>query len=109
MMTTDSVPTPGAPNVVPQDPPPDPENPPVPTDPQPLDNPPPVETPTPTPTADDDDVIDLRSRPSETASGFLPSGPARLGVESVFVRLIATAGIVGVATALGAILGAADV
>ena len=43
------------------------------------------------------------------APGFLPTGPARLGVESVFVRFIATAGVVGVGTALGAVLSANDV
>jgi hypothetical protein len=41
--------------------------------------------------------------------GFLPTGPARLGIESVFVRLIATAGVVGIGTALGAILVSQDV
>jgi hypothetical protein len=41
--------------------------------------------------------------------GFLPTDPGRLRFESVFVRLIATAGIVGVGTAVGAILGANDV
>jgi hypothetical protein len=41
--------------------------------------------------------------------GFLPVAPNRLGFESVFVRLIATAGVVGAGTALGAILTAAAV
>jgi len=39
----------------------------------------------------------------------LSERPARRPFESVFVRLIATAGIVGIGTALGAILVAADV
>jgi hypothetical protein len=41
--------------------------------------------------------------------GFLPEQPERRTFESVFARLIATAGIVGVGTALGAILIAANV
>lgn len=72
-------------------------------DPPPLDQPLPVETSTPNPTAIDGDDS------AEQPAGFLPTSPARLGVESVFVRFIATAGIVGVATGLGAILAAADV
>jgi protein-S-isoprenylcysteine O-methyltransferase Ste14 len=38
--------------------------------------------------------------------GFLSARPSRTGLESVFVRLVATAGIVGIGTALGAALGA---
>jgi hypothetical protein len=41
--------------------------------------------------------------------GFLPPEPERRAPESVLVRVIATAGIVGIGTALGAILVAADV
>ena len=41
--------------------------------------------------------------------GFLPEHPDRRTFESVFARLVATAGIVGIGTALGAILIAADV
>jgi tetrahydromethanopterin S-methyltransferase subunit F len=41
--------------------------------------------------------------------GFLSEQPERRTLESVFARLIATAGIVGVGTALGSILIAADV
>ncbi len=41
--------------------------------------------------------------------GFLSKRPERRTFESVFARLVATAGIVGVGTALGAILIAADV
>jgi hypothetical protein len=63
-----------------------------------------------------DDVRDQTSEStrSEVAdvggpSGFLPSSPARHEAESVFVRLIATAGVVGIGTLLGAILDANDV
>jgi hypothetical protein len=41
--------------------------------------------------------------------GFLPERPERRTFESAFARLVATAGIVGVGTAIGAILVAADV
>ena len=41
--------------------------------------------------------------------GFLPERPERRTFESVFARLVATAGIVGIGTAIGAILAAADV
>jgi hypothetical protein len=41
--------------------------------------------------------------------GFLPEQPERRTFESAFARLVATAGIVGVGTAIGAILVAADV
>jgi hypothetical protein len=40
--------------------------------------------------------------------GFLPASPERRTFESVFARVVATAGIVGIGTALGAILIAAD-
>lgn len=47
--------------------------------------------------------------PADTdARGFLPSRPARRGAESVVVRVIATAGVVGIGTALGAVLVAND-
>jgi hypothetical protein len=42
-------------------------------------------------------------------TGFLSSAPARKAPESALVRVVATAGIVGIATAIGAGLGAADV
>jgi hypothetical protein len=42
-------------------------------------------------------------------AGFLPAEPARLGAESVFVRLVATAGIIGIGTLLGALLVANNV
>jgi tetrahydromethanopterin S-methyltransferase subunit F len=41
--------------------------------------------------------------------GFLSEQPERRAFESVFARVVATAGIVGIGTALGAILIAADV
>ena len=41
--------------------------------------------------------------------GFLPASPARAGAESVAVRLVATAGVVGIGTAIGAILSSSDV
>jgi hypothetical protein len=44
-----------------------------------------------------------------SSGGFLSEQPERRTFESVLVRLVATAGIVGVGTALGAILVAADV
>ena len=46
--------------------------------------------------------------PREHAGGFLPEQPKRRMFESVFARIVATAGIVGIGTALGAILGAVD-
>jgi protein-S-isoprenylcysteine O-methyltransferase Ste14 len=45
----------------------------------------------------------------EPDEGFLPKRPARAPVESIFVRFVATAGVVGVATAVAAILGSQDV
>ena len=47
--------------------------------------------------------------PLGRTDGFLPPEPARGSPESVLVRVVATAGIVGIGTALGAILVAADV
>jgi protein-S-isoprenylcysteine O-methyltransferase Ste14 len=41
--------------------------------------------------------------------GFLPASPPRASAESILVRCIATAGVVGVGTALGAILVSANV
>jgi len=41
--------------------------------------------------------------------GFLSSDPERRASESMLVRLVATAGIVGIGTAVGAALAAADV
>ncbi len=45
----------------------------------------------------------------ETDEGFLSPTPERHTFESIFVRLVATAGIVGIGTAIGAILLAANV
>jgi hypothetical protein len=42
-------------------------------------------------------------------AGFLPSQPARAGAESLLVRVVATAGVVGIGTAVGAILSSQDV
>jgi hypothetical protein len=47
--------------------------------------------------------------PAATDPGFLPSQPARRAAESVMVRVIATAGIIGIGTAVGAVLAANDV
>ena len=41
--------------------------------------------------------------------GFLSATPERHAPESVLVRIVATAGIVGIGTGIGAALGAADV
>lgn len=46
---------------------------------------------------------------SQDTGGFLSQEPERRTFESVLARLVATAGIVGIGTALGAILVAADV
>jgi hypothetical protein len=46
----------------------------------------------------------LATDPSEP--GFLPTGPSRLQSESVLVRVIATLGIVGIGTAIAAVLAA---
>ncbi len=43
---------------------------------------------------------------AEPPAGFLSPRPSRTGFESAFVRLVATAGIIGIGTALGAGLGA---
>ena len=49
---------------------------------------------------------DARSQERET---FLPTREGRLSVESIFMRGVATGGIVGLATAAGAAMGAQDV
>jgi hypothetical protein len=49
------------------------------------------------------------SGPEPYDEGFLSASPERRGSESVLVRLVATAGIVGIGTAIGAGLAAADV
>ncbi len=48
-------------------------------------------------------------RRRDAGSTFLPARAGRPGVESLFVRLVATGGIVGIGTALAAILGTQDV
>ncbi len=40
---------------------------------------------------------------------FIPAHRRRFGLESFFVRVVATGGIVGIGTALAAILGSQDV
>lgn len=45
---------------------------------------------------------------SDADTGFLPTKPGRRGPESVLVRLIATAGVIGICTAVAAIMGASD-
>jgi hypothetical protein len=47
--------------------------------------------------------------PAGESAAFLPTRMRRLGVESLFMRLIATGGIVGIGTGLAAILGSQDV
>ena len=58
-------------------------------------------------TAPDDAEPPPTAQPSNV--GFLPSQPARATAESVLVRVIATAGVVGIGTAVGAILSAQHV
>jgi hypothetical protein len=58
-------------------------------------------------TAADEAIVLVSGQPSST--GFLPSQPARATAESVLVRVIATAGVIGIGTAVGAILSAQDV
>jgi|GEM_PF-4531661 hypothetical protein len=55
------------------------------------------------------DSDDSTSGDTPVTGGFLSEQPERQTFESVFARLVATAGIVGVGTALGAILIAANV
>ena len=43
------------------------------------------------------------------AASFIPARSGRLRVESFFMRIVATGGIVGIGTALAAILGSQDV
>jgi hypothetical protein len=47
--------------------------------------------------------------PAVSNAGFLPSKPARATAESVLVRVVATAGVVGIGTAVGAVLSSQDV
>jgi len=45
----------------------------------------------------------------ERGTNFIPSRSGRWGLESLFVRIVATGGIVGIGTALAAILDWQDV
>ncbi len=45
----------------------------------------------------------------EEKTGFLPARLRRPIIESVFVRLVATGGIIGIGTAVAAILGSQNV
>jgi len=56
-----------------------------------------------------DELEPLPEHPREERGSFLPNRATRLRVESLAMRLVATAGIVGIGTALGAILGTQDV
>jgi hypothetical protein len=48
-------------------------------------------------------------RQHDEGSSFLPNRAARLRVESLAMRIVATAGIVGIGVAVAAILGTQDV
>jgi len=50
-----------------------------------------------------------RSHDVEGRSSFLPNRESRYRIESFAMRIVATAGIVGIGTALAAILGTQDV
>ena len=62
---------------------------------------------------DTDAVVDGGAVPDQTESthqeGWLPSEPARRPFESVFVRIVATVGVLGIGTVLGALLVANNV
>ena len=45
----------------------------------------------------------------EGGEGFIPARSGRRGIESFAMRLIATGGIIGIGTAVAAILGSQDV
>ena len=57
-------------------------------------------------TGDDSDVAFTEPKPNV---GFLPSQPDRAAAESLLVRSVATAGVVGIGTAVGALLSAQNV
>jgi hypothetical protein len=59
--------------------------------------------------SDDSTPGDASTGDVSVTGGFLPEQPERRTFESVFARVVATAGIVGFGTALGAILIAANV
>jgi hypothetical protein len=46
---------------------------------------------------------------SPESTGFLSASPPRASAESVLVRLVATAGVVGIGTAIGAALSTSDI
>ncbi len=53
--------------------------------------------------------LDSRQVEEKEKTGFLPLRMRRPIVESVFVRLVATGGIIGIGTAVAAILGSQEV
>ncbi len=53
--------------------------------------------------------VEREPRPADPKTFIGPRGGGRRGIESVFVRLVATSGIVGICVALAAILGTQDV
>jgi hypothetical protein len=56
-----------------------------------------------------DDRSDSARGDTSATEGSLPEHPKRRAFQSVLRRVVATAGVVGIGTALGAILIAADV
>jgi len=48
----------------------------------------------------------MNEAPSDT--GFLSEHPSRSGFESIVARVVATVGVIGLGTAIGALLVAAD-
>ena len=62
-----------------------------------------------TPDISVDDSPSVGSHRSGASDGFLSASPRRAGLESVFVLVIATAGVVGVGAAFGAVLVANEV
>ena len=53
--------------------------------------------------------VETEREEREERGPFLPNRATRLRVESFAMRIVATAGIVGIGTALGAILGTQDI
>ena len=51
----------------------------------------------------------MAERAGETGDTFLPHRAHRPRIESLFVRLVATGGVIGAGVALAAILGSQDV
>jgi hypothetical protein len=54
-------------------------------------------------------ALEIAPDPAAGATGFLPPRPPRAPAESVAVRVIATTGVIGISTAVGAILAASSV